>query len=349
MISIFPNRPPQALPRSSEEWLARLAADDVSDAERVAFDEWLDASEENRVRWSDLNVMWIDIEPLRSDPAMVEMRRQAVGRSGWIAQARKTWPVALALSIAAGLLAVVSWDRGRLNETEIVRSETPSDAYFSTPVGKMSSILLADGSIVQLDADSAFTVRLDQARRGVTLLRGRALFKVMKDPRRPFVVSVDGRTVTALGTVFSVDLQRRATRVVLAEGAVRVADPLSGSKDNRARNVVDMRPGQMLIAGENDAWQIKAVPPAQSLGWTSGQLLFDDEMLTDVVAEVNRYTKTHIIIGDDRVGVERLSAVLQAGDVETLLAGVVQLNLASPERQGNVIILRGSAVRENIK
>jgi transmembrane sensor len=49
--------------------------------------------------------------------------------------------------------------------------------------------------------------------------------------------------------------------------------------------------------------------------WTNGQVIFDNEALSSVVARVNRYTSTQIVISDPKVGAMRISGVLNAGDV----------------------------------
>src|SRR3546814_12246707 len=71
--------------------------------------------------------------------------------------------------------------------------------------------------------------RIGGERRDITLLAGRALFDVAKDPQRPFVVKAGDRTITALGTLFDVDVSPTELRATLAEGVVAVRPVRSGA------------------------------------------------------------------------------------------------------------------------
>ena len=88
-------------------------------------------------------------------------------------------------------------------------------------------ITLADGSIVTLNTASRIETRMNGQERTVRLLEGEAFFEVAHDATRPFrVYAGDGMTV-AVGTAFSVRLNKNAVEVVVSEGKVaysRVAD-----------------------------------------------------------------------------------------------------------------------------
>jgi len=314
---------------SAEEWFVRLRREDPGADARLDFDHWLSASAENREAWQDLCAIWGDLGALRADDELLVIRQQALAQHdegrGW-----GQWRVLAAAGMAAMLLigAGLVWrdfeaadDRSSLAQTEAAPS------HFINPVGKRSRILLADGSIVQLDADSALTISYTEHRRAIALERGRALFHVAKNPARPFVVTAAGRGVTALGTRFSVDIQQRAVRIVLDEGRVRVDDRRRGAIATVGHRV-ELTAGHMLLADERATWRPVEASTTQLLAWTNGQLLFDDQRLADVVTEVNRYSATQIVIVDAALADRRLSAVLKAGDVDTLLDGIVRLDLA---------------------
>src|SRR5690606_5459811 len=96
------------------------------------------------------------------------------------------------------------------------------DKVYVTSPDERARVTLADGSMVTLDSDTRMLARIGSGRRDITLLAGRALFDVAKDPHRPFVVEAGGRTITALGTMFDVDVSPTELRVTLAEGVVAV-------------------------------------------------------------------------------------------------------------------------------
>ncbi len=80
---------------------------------------------------------------------------------------------------------------------------------YATGIGEQRSIVLADGSTVDLNSRSKIRIRFSSERRGVELIEGQALFKVAKDHARPFVVDSDGTRVRAVGTQFDVYRKRR--------------------------------------------------------------------------------------------------------------------------------------------
>ncbi len=84
---------------------------------------------------------------------------------------------------------------------------------YVTGAGQKSTVTLADGSRVILDANSTLDVAFAERQRAVRLLNGHAFFDVAHDPGRPFTVQAAGRVVTALGTQFDVKLAPGSLRV----------------------------------------------------------------------------------------------------------------------------------------
>ena len=82
------------------------------------------------------------------------------------------------------------------------------EADYHTAPGESRSMMLADGSAVQLDTDIALAVRFNGQERKVELLSGEASFTVAPmqgAETRPFVVEVANGMARALGTQFMVD------------------------------------------------------------------------------------------------------------------------------------------------
>ena len=108
------------------------------------------------------------------------------------------------------LLAAAWWHR---SESDPGR-RPPGPAALSVPVRPFEPIRrLPDGSIVELDAQSEIAVNFEPSVRRVELVRGEALFKVQKDPNRPFIVRAGGVEVRAVGTAFDVRLGSAAVEV----------------------------------------------------------------------------------------------------------------------------------------
>lgn len=93
-----------------------------------------------------------------------------------------------------------------------------ADAYTALAVETTS---LASGDLVHLDASSAILDNSAGQVRGVTLLKGAAVFDVDADPR-PFAVSLGDAEVTVRGTIFETAHLGDGLSVSVAEGSVDV-------------------------------------------------------------------------------------------------------------------------------
>ncbi|HTG54999.1 MAG TPA: FecR family protein, partial [Niabella sp.] len=97
-----------------------------------------------------------------------------------------------------------------------------------------SSVLLYPGSSLEYSSSYNTTDRQ-------LLLKGNALFKVKKDPERPFIVTTRHSSTTALGTIFEVNEWKDSTTVFLSEGRVKVH-----AADNQ-NEVLFLAPGDRAI------------------------------------------------------------------------------------------------------
>src|SRR5690606_10612998 len=64
----------------------------------------------------------------------------------------------------------------------------PAGTGYETAIGEVRRLPLADGSVMTLNTASKARVVYSAGQRSVRLLEGEALFDVVRDPARPFVV-----------------------------------------------------------------------------------------------------------------------------------------------------------------
>jgi transmembrane sensor len=306
-------------------WHARLESGQASDRERRDFDAWIDAAPEHRKAWAETQSAWMLVGDLADHPALAQARREARRPAP-----RRLWtPVAIAASLVAAVALGFAW------KTLAPPSSAPSEPVavaevrYTTPVGRVSRVALADGTVVMLDADSAISAAFDGKTRRVTLSRGRAQFQVAHDAAHPFVVTAQGRSVTALGTVFDVDLEPSAVTVTLLQGKVAVRE-LTARRD--ARQAI-LAPGERLVASGDGAWSRRTVDTAQAARWLKGDLVFDEADLGAVAAELNRYSSRKLVLADARLARTPVSGVFRAGDPEALAEGLEASGVARVARR----------------
>jgi transmembrane sensor len=234
---------------------------------------------------------------------------------------------------AATILAVVALGLGAARLA--TRLFEPSPEVYSTRLGQTSSIALLDGSQITLDTNSQLRVWIGRAgARRLELVRGRAFFKVAKDPRRPFIVRALKGSVTALGTAFDVREDADTLKVTLVEGKVRIKPDVA----DRKVEPLDLTAGYQYI-DRGKGWQISKAATEFETSWVKGDLVFNQNTLDVIAEEVNRYTSSKIVIGDPAIGQERLSAILKIGDTDTLISAIQMLHMAEVSHPSDSEIL----------
>jgi transmembrane sensor len=298
------------------EWLVEFRSGDVDPAGQREFDAWLRASPEHIRAFIEMAALWhegggidprreLDLEAImaraRSEERIAELSpaqgagdRGTAAREAGAQRARNRWRRAAGWAIAASVLAAVT-------ATLLLRSGSPSPQTYITGVGETRSILLPDGSKVLLDSKSRLRVSYTAAVRNVELLQGQALFDVLRNPRRPFLVLAGDALVRDLGTVFDVNRLGHGTVVTVLEGRVAIPTPLQPI---------------YLSAGEQVEVDAGHLPPqpirvdlSAETAWTHGEVVLDSATLTEVAQLFNRYSTRKLVAHDRGAKPLRLSGV----------------------------------------
>jgi ferric-dicitrate binding protein FerR (iron transport regulator) len=191
-------------------------------------------------------------------------------------------------------------------------------ADHSTATGERLALHLPDGSLLQLNTDSAVQLRFDGTQRLVVLTRGEIALTSGRDPGaatpRPLRVRSRDGLFEARGTRFGVRQDGGSTLLSVQEGAVAL----------RPRLVEEGAAPMVARAGTAYTVSAHAVRPAPSLGldnsgWTDGVLDTRDIRLADFLAEVERYRPGRVVC-DPAVAGLRLSGVYRLDDTDHLLA-----------------------------
>lgn len=160
----------------------------------------------------------------------------------------------------------------------------------TVPDGERRQLLLPDGSQVWLNAGSnlRYTKRFDGDVRNV-YLAGEACFSVVKDEKKPFVVTTAHLSVNVLGTVFNVRAysSENQTTTTLNSGKVQV-QLLSGHNGGQEKTY-QLKPDQQLIYKNSGEVQIVDVIADETLAWRNGTLLFDNLLFPEMVLLLERH------------------------------------------------------------
>ena len=209
---------------------------------------------------------------------------------------------------------------------------------YGTELGEQRQVVLDDGTRMSLNTDTRVRVEMGSTERRVRVHAGEALFDVAKDASRPFVVRAAESEVVAIGTVFTVRLTRdralmpRALAVTLIEGQVTVRSAVAPGVGGVApERPVLMQPGERVqLAGgatQGVTSQVDRPNIDQVVAWRRSEAVFDGTSLADAVAEMNRYSRTPIVLVDDSLlATLRVSGVYRTGDNAAFASAVAKLH-----------------------
>jgi len=208
------------------------------------------------------------------------------------------------------------------------RADRRAEETFTTTTaafGSVSAFELQDGSLVWLNSGSSLRVpqKFGETRR--VALTGEAYFEVRSDASSPFVVSTEGFSVRATGTMFHVmAYEGQRPSVSLAEGKVTVN---IGDAAGNGKEMV-MVPGQHLSLTENGSeYIIERGDVYKYYSWKDGRLIFRNDLLSDIMQRISLQYNVDIEITDREIMKNRYRATF---DEETLTEVLDLLRLASP-------------------
>lgn len=196
-----------------------------------------------------------------------------------------------------------------------------SGQTIQTERGERREVALADGSVLQVDPETKMRVKHDGSQRLVVLERGRALFRVAKDPERPFLVRANGTVARAVGTSFAVETQMQEVIVTVSEGTVAVSVPAPSGANRAEPELAAMliADQQLTVGGSTGSASVRKVDSRRELAWATGHLVFEDAPLWQVLSEFNRYNRVQMRVADAQLAERRISGVFNASDPSSFL------------------------------
>jgi ferric-dicitrate binding protein FerR (iron transport regulator) len=254
-----------------------------------------------------------DVDKVRPVPAAVHKRRFRI-----------LWG-----AVAASILFF--WLLFRVNENTVAK---PINNTVSTKAGDKASINLPDGSKVWLNGDSKITYVEDfRNQMREVHLSGEAFFEVAKDKTKPFIIHTRTINLKVLGTAFNVRSydNEKETETALVHGSVEVT--LRNSPDQK----ILLKPGEKLLvknipADTSSKHQKQQIDEETHIAvltnmhyygddsssvetsWTKNQLVFNDEPLSKIALNLERWFNVRITIVNENLKKQKYTATLEEED-----------------------------------
>jgi transmembrane sensor len=278
-------------------WVTVLGRDQVTPEDRANFKAWLNQSERHRHAFDSMSRLNSDLGILKELDVVADATEEILPAS------TRFLPRRMGLSMAAGLAGVLVAGTAYIDYAD---KAVPQKSDFETKVGELKAVTLSDGSTIQLNTNSRVEVRFSSLERRVYLVRGEAYFSVAHNPRRPFSVYAANGIVTAVGTAFTVRLREQdAVEVTVETGRVALsARPAPELEKPRVPStripVAQLSSNQTTVFRERveDIEQMPQPKVVRKMAWRQGILVYSGEPLSEVIADIGRYTDVKIEVAE---------------------------------------------------
>ncbi|PHZ84420.1 FecR domain-containing protein [Paremcibacter congregatus] len=301
------------------EWHVLLESNEATSQNREEFQAWLARNPHHRDIYDDILGLSHDFDILSGvykavPETLPDELSHLIEARGKPLENKTSAFYRKAVTLAAALLLSFILVKGGA-----LLVETP-DNYYTTDYNNSRSIRLSDGSEVLLNTDTELVVNFSDARRHVRLNRGEAYFNVAKDPDRPFVVTTQKGDVRAVGTAFNINQRTAVVEITVLEGIVQV-NPFEMDSERAVAPRSELVIGQhmRLDSSSNPVEVMDEEHLLKTTGWKRGNLFFDGMKLSEIVAELNHYTSSKIIIVDAAVGNIEGGGIFNTKQVDTYL------------------------------
>ncbi|CAD5278635.1 MULTISPECIES: FecR family protein [unclassified Imperialibacter] len=213
-------------------------------------------------------------------------------------------------------------------ETSLVATEQVETITYVekiNPKGQKSTIILSDGSVVTLNADSklVYQERFEGKERKVTL-EGEAFFDVTKDPSRPFIIETEQLITRVLGTSFTVRAYPNAegVKVAVATGKVSV-EKAGGKKSGNDGETLVLVPGEMGVFEKlHRTLNKESFDERDLFEWKEGLIYFENAEFGEVLERLEQWYGVSIKV-EKRISLEKdFSGAYKNKPLELVLEGL---------------------------
>jgi len=260
-----PHIPPTVLD-AAIDWSLKITFNTPDAATHQAFEHWLSANDLHRTAWQRLQNLNGQFSGLPAKAALATLNRLPESRM----QRRQL----LKLIVMATGVGAAGWGTERYAPWQRLTAD------YSTRTGEHRRWTLADGSVLDLNTDSAVSLAFEQQRQ-VTLLRGELALATGRASALPLRLKTPHCAMDTVDAQFEARLIADLTCLTVSKGSVTVtASPGFAPFTVQAGE-------QWLISNSH----VRSAPmPVVELGaWRDGMLITRNQPLSLVLAELARY------------------------------------------------------------
>jgi transmembrane sensor len=351
------------------QFLIRIIKNGVGAEEKEYFDSWLSQSDENKEEFGNLTLLWDKLEKIEVPPIpdsniqwksiqekIFTANQLSVGQLKEITKKDFTqndirimkyrfvresysWVLSLAAVIimAIGLTFLLEVAESSNSDANISRTKGNSieRRELITKKGERKSCILADGSIVHLNAESkiVYPQTFSGSSREVELT-GEAYFSVVTDKERSFKVFSGGTVTIVTGTEFNIKNRNNQVSIIVTKGSVKAC--LKGDTQG-----IELKKGEIISYNESKGFGKSVRADLQHyLAWRNNKFSFENTSIKDAIAEIERYYNLEIVYENKAILNKRLTGIFRTDSLNHIFS-IISLTLdVQIDRQGRKVIIR---------
>ncbi|MGK7397385.1 MAG: FecR family protein [Candidatus Cyclobacteriaceae bacterium M3_2C_046] len=194
---------------------------------------------------------------------------------------------------------------------------------FETQYRETKKVVLPDGSLVTLNANSKITYHPNWENRNwrEVWLHGEAYFDVVKNSKK-FIVHTSDLEVEVLGTEFNVKNRRGKIQVVLNSGKVKLDWEEQKLED---QSNFFLKPGEMAEVDQKDNQLRKEkVKTEIYTSWKNNLLIYEESTIADIIKDLEDMYNFQVDVKNPDILSKRFNGRVKADEIELLLLALAE-------------------------
>jgi transmembrane sensor len=327
------------------DWHSRQQSGDAGAQAWVEFTDWLNADAAHNTAYTMVSDIWDKAGRFGaafSSPQVQESPAVSAKIFRFPGAKKATASVDRPLVLAGGFGSAIAASLMIMASPMVLGQ---SQIAYSTDIGEQRTVTLADGSTIMLNTNTHLTVKYGRKERHIDMQSGEAFFSVEHNETKPFTVAVHGLLVKDVGTRFDVRDDALQTIVSVTEGIVDVGlvPNARGTKAGWGQQAQRLNAGQQITFTDAKKSVVHTFNAEEVTAWKQGQLVFHNDDLEKVTAELNRYLKTPVQLADASLSGMHFTGVLQIHDQKRAVRDLAAFFALAPEYKPGRIVLKQEA------
>ncbi|TLT08386.1 siderophore-interacting protein [Aliarcobacter thereius] len=254
--------------------------DGFSKDEKERFSLWLLEDEEHQKTFNRMKLIHSLSNNISNDNRnkLLENTHKTISKRKLFKKSRISFTIAASLIFACFFSIKVYENSFKIHFSKEFKTEL--NAFLETE--------LPDGSKIHLDAKTDIEVEFYENKRFVNLNEGRAIFNVIKDDKRPFIIRNKDINIEVVGTKFEVLHKENSTTVRVEEGKVKTYY----SKyfiDKQNKKLLEKEDSITYLAKNGEIIEHKKIDINKIALWRKNIVSLDNSNIKDAVEEFLKY------------------------------------------------------------